>query len=281
MIQHTDPLAQVKLRQEELYDRLTHCPLVEVTGLVPPDGGPGGGGWSGDKPWTLRFELEPWRDDKGNLRQERLQLIKSVSEEELHQFMKIINAYDVIRIHARIAESPASPGKFDALMESFLGIETDDKELNAIAEDLKNPVIMRDPKLGKLVLDRRLNWFCGKIKWQRKPVILHITTSKTEEVQDALKTAHSLLDNHSDWHKRIRDFAVKELLPLKNQNWLDEDEAELTAADFTNKMKLESITILPGGFFEFWHDDGGLFLGHSIQICGNLTDGPTSADIPG
>jgi hypothetical protein len=46
-------------------------------------------------------------------------------------------------------------------------------------------------------------------------------------------------------------------------------------------MKLEEITVTPNGSFDFWHHDGGLLWRHSIQVSGNLTKGPTEADIPG
>lgn len=46
-------------------------------------------------------------------------------------------------------------------------------------------------------------------------------------------------------------------------------------------MKLEAITVRPNGEFEFWHDDGDLFWGHSILISGDLNHGLEDADIPG
>jgi hypothetical protein len=46
-------------------------------------------------------------------------------------------------------------------------------------------------------------------------------------------------------------------------------------------MKLTSISIGSEGTFEFWHNDGDLFYGHSIQIGGSLAKGLTRADIPG
>jgi hypothetical protein len=74
---------------------------------------------------------------------------------------------------------------------------------------------------------------------------------------------------------------VEKLLPLKNDSWLGENERELTPADFKKKMKLQSINVAGDGSFEFWHDDGDLFWGHSIQIRGKLKDGLVDADIPG
>ena len=56
---------------------------------------------------------------------------------------------------------------------------------------------------------------------------------------------------------------------------------ENTEKQFKNRMSLESITVYTDGTFEFWHDDGGLFWGHSILISGDLVKGPIDADIPG
>jgi hypothetical protein len=55
----------------------------------------------------------------------------------------------------------------------------------------------------------------------------------------------------------------------------------LTAGEFKKRMALDSITVVPDGSFEFWHNDGDLFWGHLIQIRGNVTEGPTDASIAG
>jgi hypothetical protein len=56
---------------------------------------------------------------------------------------------------------------------------------------------------------------------------------------------------------------------------------QLSAEEFGSRMTLTSITIEETGSFEFWHDDGDLFWGHSIQISADVANGPTDADIPG
>jgi len=38
-------------------------------------------------------------------------------------------------------------------------------------------------------------------------------------------------------------------------------------------MKPESIIIREDGGFDFWYEDGDLFWGHSIEVCGNFDDG--------
>ena len=108
-----------------------------------------------------------------------------------------------------------------------------------------------------------------------------LNLSGSADAQDALKTAHALWQNQAEWNRRVRDFAVEQLLTLKNDTWLDEGEPELTPDDFEDRMTLESITVNADGSFDFWHNDGDLFWGHSIQISGSLAEGPTHADIPG
>jgi hypothetical protein len=112
-------------------------------------------------------------------------------------------------------------------------------------------------------------------------VSLSLSAKEPADLQEALKTAHSLWKTQEAWNQRIRDFAVQELLSLKNGDWLGEDEVEITADQFKDRMKLEAITVYPDSSFVFWHDDGNLFWGHCIQISGSLSEGPTDADIPG
>ena len=83
------------------------------------------------------------------------------------------------------------------------------------------------------------------------------------------------------WASKVNDYAAGQLLELKNDNWLDEDESAISREDFLGRMQLNSITVHPEGEFEFWHDDGDLFWGHSILVSGSFTDGITHADIAG
>jgi hypothetical protein len=96
-----------------------------------------------------------------------------------------------------------------------------------------------------------------------------------------LKTAHALWDAQESWNQQILEYAVQEMLSMKNGTWLDEDETELTADQFKARMTLEAITIYPDGSFEFWHDDGDLFWGHSIQVAGDILNGLKDAGIHG
>ena len=184
----------------------------------------------------------------------------------------------VIRVRAQgVSESPF--GGPEALLEAFVGNEASDTELNNRAIQLQRRVTFSDSILGTFTFDRRLNWFAGRAVWNGHPVDLQLPT-KESQVQATLRAAHALWGSQGMWNKRVRDYAVQALLPLKNEHWLEENEAEVTAEQFKERMTLESLTVYPGGSFEFWHNDGDLFCGHSIQISGSISKGPTGADIP-
>lgn len=279
MEDEADILAESQSGQKRWLEELAALPVVEILGVVGPSGASGGKS-RGDDHWTLRFTFDAWRLQASGCQTQPLTIRRSVTNEELDRFRGLIRPYAVIRIKARIAV--VSPlGSPQALLEDFIGIDTSDLEMNNHADQLQKPVIHEDPVLGTFTLDRTIDWFAANVVWSGNAVSLNLSATETAEIQEALKTAHSLWQSQSEWNRRIREYAVHELLPLKNDVWLGDEEAELTADQFENRIKLQSITVYPDGSFEFWHDDGDLFGGHSIQISGNLMEGPTDADIPG
>jgi hypothetical protein len=70
-----------------------------------------------------------------------------------------------------------------------------------------------------------------------------------------------------------QNFAIQELLPLKNQFWLEEGQEEVTADSFANSLQLETIAISWNGSIEFYYNDGDLFFGHTIELSGEIHGG--------
>ena len=138
-----------------------------------------------------------------------------------------------------------------------------------------------DNLFGTFVLDPAVNWFESKTEWGNAPVQLALEMNDCDDAKIPLATAKKLWEDQAAWAKKIAGFAIAQLLELKNDVWLEEDEAEITSAQFIEKMRLRSITVYPDGEFEFWHNDGDLFWGHTILISGNLIEGVNYADIPG
>ncbi|MCB9766027.1 MAG: DUF2262 domain-containing protein, partial [Alphaproteobacteria bacterium] len=151
----------------------------------------------------------------------------------------------------------------------------------AVREELLKPVRVEDPQLGVLTLNRALGWYEGEIAWCARTVPLKVSPEAPERPEAALDVARALAADAERWRDRVEDFAVQALLGLKNDNWLEDDEAPVDEAGFKARMTLTSITADEGGTFSFWHDDGDLFWGHAILVTGDLDTGPTDADIPG
>lgn len=278
MADETDPFAEAESRWKRLFEELAAAPVVEVLGVVGP------GGVSGcanqDESWTLQFSFDAWRIGKAELQTKELTICRKGRHEDFDTFRPLIRPDTTLRIRARVAEHSIF-GTPHALLDSVIGPDTSDQELNDRAKQLRKPVTYKDTILGTFTLDRVVNWFTAETVWDGNPISLNLEAKEPADIEKALTTAHSLWQAHQQWDQRVRDYAVRELLALKNENWLEEGELELTADQFKARMKLEAISVDPSGSFEFWHNDGDLFWGHSILIRGNLSEGPSDAGIVG
>jgi hypothetical protein len=97
----------------------------------------------------------------------------------------------------------------------------------------------------------------------------------------AVAVAESLFNDQDARNRRARDYAADRLLELKNDSWLDEDEVEISRAEFISRMQIASISINQNGDFHLWYEDGGLFFGHLILVSGNLERGLSDTGIHG
>lgn len=273
----TDNTDDMDARQQKLTDQLAVSPIIEVLGVVSARGGGAGGGHvPGDELWQLSFRFDAWRIVGGEVQTGELLMSRKMPKEEMREWMDKIKPYSVLRVRARLGE-PAFIGPMWQI-EEFLGADESDATLNDLAEQLQQPVVFEDPLLGTFTLKRSVDCFSAEVEWGGQPITLDL--SHSAEVEKSVQTAHALWQHQSEWNRRVRDFAVEELLPWKNDNWRG-DDAELSPDEFKNRMTLEAIDVSPEGSFTFWHNDGGLFLGHAIMVGGDLAQGPTDADIPG
>ena len=262
-------------KEKKLTDQLIICPMVEITGLVGI-GGVGAGKIGSDVLWSMTMKFDAWRIDSDLLRTDTLIVRRQVSDTDLEDLQKRITAESVVKIHARVSDDNPQ-----ALLEDVIQVGFPDIELENYLVELKKPITYKDEVFGLLTYDRQVNWYSVNVNWIDKSIKLNLSLESTDGLESALRIAHILYNDKIIWDNRVKDYAVHKLLPLKNESWLEEDETEVTEIQFKKRMSLESITVYPDGSFEFWHDDGDLFWGHSILISGDLEKGPADADIPG
>lgn len=255
------------------------CTIIE--GVVSP---------KGQSSWPARIEvcdihcfaLAGWRLTGQPLIQRDLTVLRPVSptiregKQRADKIFEEIPAFSIQRLSVLLSKDRSR-----ALVGKVLKIEAADESLLSLAERLRQPVVISTEEFGNLVLNPRIDWFEGKREWNGRSIDVRFDKCGDARIDNAMETASTLWKQQEVWKRRIEDFAVKELLALKNEDWLDEDEARLTPADFESRLELQSIGFAPDGSFDFCFDDGGLFCGHWIEIRGTLRDGPTDAEIFG
>lgn len=272
-----DKMDYVMNQQHEAFlRRLQHSDIEDILGVVSAGGV---GGVERHDGWHLVLYFDGWRRPHLPLRPGELRVEMAVSEDELSSRMAQINPYDILHVRARVAEHPA--GGTRARAEEIVSTTVSDAELEAHARELQKPVLHTDPCLGTFTLDRAVNWFCGDLLWSGQEVRLNLSMDGCDSIAQPLAIAAELWRPEADWNARIMAYAVENLLPLKNDVWLEEDEAELDTADFEGRMSLQTITVYADGSFEFWFDDGDLFWGHVIMVRGSLAGGLCDAGIHG
>jgi len=276
-----DIFADETQREQQLYDQLAACPVFEMTGIVSASG-VGESKSPGQQLWSLLITFDAWRVGSGPVRTESITIRRKVSTHELRTLKNAIGAKTVIKIRARVPEENIFR-RPQALLEEFIRIDSTDSELHDYLTELQKPekpVTREDDFFGTFIFDGS-EWYANSVKWNGEPVKLSLSVEGPKDFDLALKVAHALWGDETLWNERIRDYAVQELLPLKNENWLHEDETELSPEQFRNRMTLEFITVCPDGSFEWWFDVGDMFLGHFIEVDGSLSEGLTAAAIQG
>lgn len=233
----------------------------------------------GETDWTLSVACDAWKPGGGELRRSRLILRCRGTVDALRPWQSFLAGGTCVRVQARLLEDNELEIP-QAWLVKRRG-SSDDAELAAIRDELAKPVVVDDPQFGSLTLDRALDWYAGSIDWLGQEVRLTVTPEAVDEPQAAVQVARALAKDAEAWQARVRDYAVQKLLGLKNESWLGDDEPPVDAETFLSRMTLTTISVSEGGSWSFWHEDGGLFAGHSILVSGDLESGPTDADIPG
>lgn len=246
---------------------------VVIQGVVSPSGQ---GGWPGqnDGYEVHCFTFAAWHRDGEPALKRDLTILRPVPPDAdyWNDFPKL----SIQRVRALLSSDESR-----AIFVDTLPVVAPAEELEAIATVLQKPVVFSHHLFGNLVLDRTIGWFEAEAKWNGESIRVTFPADDEKPGKDAITTAEALWSNQAKWKERVEEYAVEELLELKNDTWLEDGESQYTPEEFVATMTLTSISIGSDGAFEFWYDDGDLFWGHSIMVSGNLKDGPTDAGIHG
>jgi hypothetical protein len=265
-------------KRKALQQQFRTLPETIIIGAVGANG-PGAGRVPPEKSWSLHPKLVAWRELGRRLNTEPLTVTKAVNDAELTTLQNTIKAETVVAFKAKLALT----NSFGIPWAELIAVlpDCEDQELSAFLKEYSKPVQFSDPQFGLFKLNKRVNWFEGQAEWCGVSVSLALKLDHSNNPDPVLQTARELWKAMEAWRQEVNAFAVSQLLDLKNDTWLADGEEEVTAQRFVETMRLEAISVYPDGRFVFWHNDGNLFWGHSIQISGSLSQGLTDADIPG
>ena len=272
-----DIFASTARRQEVLQEHLDAQPVSEITGVIYPGGLGGSGGGTSDT-WTFSVCLNPWRTGEGDLKFDKIRIIQEgLSHEELRDLMDSMSSYEVIRVAAKISESCPEWDSPQGLLESVIETNAQDNELSRKSDELKKPFFVDDPFFGKMELDRSVNWLEAKRKtgiFSRYKVCI----SRDGETYDGAR-AKNIVTSLEERMSEIRAAIQKELFDTYNDCW--ESLGQLSESQFQKRIKLESIVVDESGSSGVWFKDGGLFLGHAIEVRIDDTGEIDSAHLAG
>jgi hypothetical protein len=270
-------IAKHKAKLKRHDTKLAKAPIVTVIGVTGADGG--GSGREHPKLSGVCVKFLSWRIEGEPIQPTELTLNKYVPFKQRDLFEETFQPYSVYRFRARVVVN-SELGRPDGLLIGKVEPCASDKELNAVVEKSQLPVIVKDSTFGKLTLDRRHNWYEAKTKWSGQKINLTIRDDD-DQFQNNLAVAHELWKKQASWDKRVRDYAVKQMLELKNDDWLDDDEKELSPTQFKKLMKLTTIQVDSDKRIIFFFEDGKMFGGHSILIHCSLAAGPFQDELFG
>ncbi|QDU97154.1 DUF2262 domain-containing protein [Lignipirellula cremea] len=262
-----DRLAEVDTSDCEYKDG-----VVEIEGVISPAGL---AGWPHSDDYEVHcFHLSAWRYPGQPVVNKKLTILRPAARDA--DWSGEYPALSIQRIRVLVSTEETR-----AICAGKAAQKVDAAGLSEVAEELAKPVVIQTERFGELTLDRSIDWFTGKVIWNGETVELSFNADENLSIATGLEVAGKLWDEQTSWKQKVDDYAVQDLLSAKNDGWLLDDEAPLTPDQFKARMTLQSISIDIDGDFEFWHDDGELFWGHSILIQGSLKEGITQADIPG
>ncbi len=262
-----------KARRQHLADQ----PLSEISGVIYPGGlGGSGGGTSGT--WNLSVTLNPWRVAGGQLKHTKINLAKdSLPQNDFQKLMDSMSSYQVIRVSARYSEFcpewDTPQGDIDSVIEN----KFKDPELCRHAKELKRPFILMDPFFGKMTLVRTVNWLKCKRRsgWFSS---YEVCVSRNGEDYDSSRAKDIVISLESRM-SQVRKAVKESLYQTYSDEW--KSLGPLSAEQFTQRIKLYSIAVDQDGSSSCWFRDGGLFLGHDVEVKIDQNGVIEGADIVG
>ena len=210
--------------------------------------------------------LAPWRHPDGRIEQQELRVEQVVgSDAKLHAAMdRLPEGAAVTVTTARIAPPARGFKWWSCAPATRIAKTRKAPDLDEAQRERERPVVVRDPVLGRLVLDRDLDSFVGKRARAGKRYTVAIVRVLRGTPEAQVRAMRSRVIAFERSLARILAAVVEDKLPLYNDNWRG-DRKQLTATAFRRRLRLESVHVGPGRTTVYF-EAGELFLDHVIEV---------------
>jgi hypothetical protein len=220
------------------------------------------------------FDLAAWQHSGDSKVNRELVMLRPLPTEA--EFLEDFPAYSIQQFSVLLS----SDGE-RAVVEKVLPCGEPSEELLKVVQELQQDVNISTQRFGDLTLNRTINWLEGEAEWNDEAVTICFDAKEYETLEQLLPTAEHLWGDQPKWTELVHNSILDELLDLKNEDWLDEEEEPLSAGEFLARMVLKQISIRAGGEFGFTYRDGDLFEGHWIVAEGEIGTEEINAGIEG
>ncbi|MBL8851739.1 MAG: hypothetical protein JNG89_18805 [Planctomycetaceae bacterium] len=251
--------------------------VATFVALVDPSGGGGGSSHRRTTKWDFSARLCAWRCNGGPLVLENLLVTDSaITDRTLSQRMKQYPTWAIVRFKARHEPGGGIWRDPHVEIEEFLGT-ADDSELDAIRQELQQPVTIKDRLFGDVTLERGPMWFRSEKFISTEGLGVTFNAETVDEARGLIDTAKPFWRDRRRWFKQFQEIVVEEWFPDRAGMYFRDHGVELTKREFLNMLG-------PPCAVTFWEADGDLgfeiaggndylFGEHGVEVQGTLSGG--------
>jgi hypothetical protein len=141
-------------------------------------------------------------------------------------------------------------------------------------------LVLEVPSVGKLTYNPRYEWYEGSFAVDDQPPV-PLTLAYVAPPALGLQQAWVEQQLQARFWEPMLTAMTEELLVLKNDAWLDEEEAALSKEEFEQRVTLSGLAFYADGSAAIYCDDDDLFWGHTIEISLDKQGNYRSAHLAG
>jgi uncharacterized protein (TIGR03067 family) len=140
-------------------------------------------------------------------------------------------------------------------------------------------ISITDPVLGRFVWNDNYDWYELDVSVGDRLLSLTLFPETPDQAEPLIERARSIVERFPDVLSSVKRYAVDALLDLKNVEWSDDDDTEITAAEFERRMALVGLSVEADCSVTFCFNDDDMFCGHRINVSIDKNDRCTKATI--